>query len=788
MRKQLKLGLAGLSILHVVHAFSWQVTDTTPGHPNSFIQDAFGENDSASLAYDMNSAFMTDWPQWLMIHLPGYIAENNSTIDPGITVQGGSQNNYLSSPNQWGFLYNGIEWQDPLSHAPQPWLSPTLSWVGLKVLQPSIFFPSPDGTLWIDGHRGNTNYEKSFVFFFDSEGTQHYDFWLSQEYNPMGFSAWFKHDIAQGHRDNTDGHDSNLLLQFSTQTAKHIDHWSFQWYDNHANYNQSIPLELYKISPDAFYVAPNIIDQTAYRGQWQRMQLLTDHAIYHLMVDAKIQHKDGQFTHPLNLTTSSCSDIGNVLCLSSKALVTDANATLTASNVGNPRSYALDSLTSSDSQVLRINQHIEIDHSNAHRFVGVNAFFSDSDFLENHFLAQLSNKRHASDVSMSGNSVKLGGVKADSSSSSALASFSPVNATQQEMDVDLYGLERWRFNPKTTLDFKAGFRNTYYDSKDHRDNTGFTGGSVTSDKHYYRFNPSLGITHQLNKNAYVFSQVYQANIPPSPQQLACSDADNPCYWPSGFFQAGDLSQTIDHGFSLGYKHSDWHVVNGLSWAITGQWQLHNHDIILVPTDWMQGYAMNVDKTERLASNMDVHWMRDQWRLDGNYQYQHAFYASHFSAAKAYDTGSQQVNDGDPMPGLPSHQLRVNLGYQWTPSLSFKANWLVVGCTEYYGNFTGDKSSQESNEWQLTDIPGYGVLGASMTWRPSSQLTMQFNVSNLLDKHYFTSGTFGSAPDAAFVPMSELGDTGSGAVQGIDDPRFVMPGEDRLWTLMIKLAV
>lgn len=504
-------------------------------------------------------------------------------------------------------------------------------------------------------------------------------------------------------------------------------------------------------------------------------------------MDAKIQHKDGQFTHPLDLGTTSCSDLGDVLCLSNKALVTSDNNTLTAANVGNPRSYALDSMTNNDSQSFLINQHIEIDQPLEHRFFGLNALFVDSDYVENHYLAQLNNKRAASDLTMSNNTIKLGGLKADNASSSALSSFSPVNATQKEMDFDLYGLERWTINSRTKLDVKASFHNTYYDTKDHRDNTGFTGDSVTNDKHYYRFNPSAGVTYQLNENAYVFSNIYQANMPPSPQLLACSNASSPCYWPSGFFQAGDLSQSVDHGFSLGYKQSDWHVVNGLSWGISGLWQLHSDDIIIVPTDWMQGYARNVDKTERLASNMDVHWMHDQWRLDANYQYQHAFYASNFTVEKAYDTGSQTVNSGDPMPGLPSHQLRLNLGYQWTPSISFKANWFAASSTEYYGNFTGEKSSQESNQWELTDIPGYGIFGVSMTWRPTYQITMQFNVSNLFDKQYFSSGTFGSAPDDAFVPMSELGDSGSGTIQGIDDSRFVMPGEDRLWTLMLKLA-
>lgn len=786
MRQQFKKVIL-IGCLNLFFGFSWQVTDTTPAHPNSVIFDGFANSDSPSLSYNMTSAFLADLPEWLTMHLPGFFVENNSTIDPGLMIQGASQNNYLSPTNNWSFLLNGSAWKIPITEAPQLWLTPSFSWIGISAIDPNVFFPKPNGTLWVDAHRGNTNNEKSFIFLFDGEGTQHYDLWLAQDLNPMGFSAWFKHDIAQGHRENTDGHDSNLLLQFTTQTPQHTDHLSFQWYDSHANFNQTIPLELYLVSPDAFYVSPNVIDHTLYQGKWQRQQLITDNSIYHLSLDAKVQHQDGQFTHPLNLS-ENCSDFSDdQLCLSDKALVTNTNSTFTASNVGSPRSFALDSLTNNDSQSVQIKQHIEIDTPSEHRFFGLDLFFVDTDYIENHYLAELNNKRIASDVLNGGSSVKLGGLKASTTSTSALSSFSPVDASQIDIDSNLYGLERWQINPTTSINLKAALQSTYYDTKDHRESSDFTGVSVTNDNHYISLNPSVGLTHKLTNKDYVYGNVYRTNMPPSPQLLACSDSTNPCYWPSGFFQAGDLDQTIDHGLRVGYKYSDWHVVNGLSWGISGMWQRHSDDIIMVPTDWMQGYAMNINRSERLSSNLDTHWMHDKWRLDSNYQYQHAYYASAFSVAKAYDSGLQNVSSGDPMPGLPNHQLRLNLGYQWAPSINFKANWLLVSNTEYFGNFTGNKSSQESGQWQLTDLPGYGVMGLSATWRPTYQLTMQLNVSNLLDKNYFTSGTFGSAPDAAYVPMSELGDTGSGTVQGIDDPRFVMPGESRLWSLMLKLA-
>lgn len=768
------------------YGFSWQVADPIPSQPNSVINDSWGKSFYSALAYDFAPSFVTNWPQWLMMHFPGYQHENNSAVDPGIQVQGSSQNDYLAPPNGWGFYANDLRWQSPLTLAPMPWSSQSYGWVGLTSLQPTAYFSSPNGSLWAESHRSNTNRAQEFSLFYDNFNHRQLNAWLSHESKPNSFSVWMNYDLGDTSREQTQGHNNHIMLQYGTQASNYRENWLFQWNNIHANYNQTIPLELYQVAPNGLYVGPNFVDDSVYRGQWHLSQILTDDSIINHAIDMQIYHQNGEFTHPLNLSTS-CSNFSNRLCLSSKALVTQGNVTINPTDVGSPRSYALDSQSQSDTEELNLNHHVEIDSPYQHQQTGVRAQLVHTDYVMHHYLAQLDAKRQASDVKNAGNLVELGGLKSSTSSTSSLSSLSPVNATQKTLDALIYSQHRWQVSPLVQLSFQGQWHNTAYDTKDHRDNSGFEGASVSGEHYFHRLNPSLGLTYQVQPNAYAYGNVYQANIPPSPKLLACSQSSSPCYWPGGFYQDGDLSQTIDQGLHIGFVQKQWRVLSGWKWGVSGHWQRHNDDIILVPTDWMQGYARNVDRTERIYSLLDFHWMQRKWRVDGNYQYQHAYYASDFTVEKAYASGNQNVKSGDPMPGLPAHQLRLNLGYQWSPSLTLGGDFLAVTPSTYYGNFTGEKTQQDSGVWQLTDVPGYGVINTDITWHPSYQLTMQFKLKNALDKHYFNAASYGSAPSSAYVPFSELGDTGSGTVQGIDDSRFVMPGQERTWSILVKFS-
>ena len=81
---------------------------------------------------------------------------------------------------------------------------------------------------------------------------------------------------------------------------------------------------------------------------------------------------------------------------------------------------------------------------------------------------------------------------------------------------------------------------------------------------------------------------------------------------------------------------------------------------------------------------------------------------------------------------------------------------------------------ESN--QLKQTNPYTVFNARSSWKPSKNIELFARIDNLLNSKYETMGVLGEASSSEVnVPISELGDTGSGTAIGPLDPRFLSPG-------------
>ena len=524
---------------HQVWAFSWQTTTPSISHPNAIHKDAFGQSVSNSNQFDVNAAFIEDWDQSLMMYLSGNRIENNSAVDPSLNISGSSQNTYLSPPNNWAFYYNQTPWLAPLTLAPQPWQSPMLAWVGVNMVKQTTFLPAPNGTLLIDGQRGNTNDEKEVSFKYDSHASQNYALWWSQINQPNGFAVFLQHDIDDGDREQTNGNANKIGFLYTQQTPQKAEHFFLQRFHNHANYNQTIPLELYQVSNLAYYVGPNVSDETTYRAGWQGLQMLSDRTRLFTAIYADDHQLTQTTTHPLNLSTA-CSDFSNnQLCFRGQALMTTNDATINPSDIGSPRSYALDSQPDLSSRGLTVDQHVE-HHSQAQKYQwGLHLMLADVDYREQFYLAQLNQDRMANDVLNSGQKVSLGGLKSDTNAASQRVNLSPIDITHRSIDTSLYGQNRWQISPLTQLSVLLDWHHTFYDAKNNDQQSLFSGVSLDASEHFQSLNPSLGVTHSLSNNNFVFANLYQVNRPPSPKLIACSDSTNPC-----FGQVATITQVI----------------------------------------------------------------------------------------------------------------------------------------------------------------------------------------------------------------------------------------------------
>lgn len=776
--------LFGLTLLTTSHALPWSSASPIQLFPGQAIKSSFVRADQDAQSNVLYSNHVDTWTDWLPKHTNDSQLRLNASMDPSITLQGSGQSDYLTPPDRWGLWVNDHLGQNPITLAPYLWQAGIAPLVGISVLSPETLYGFRNGGILFNTHNANTYRMNEVGIQIDSQQRRHAQLWLQKQNHANGWALWADYLMGDTQRQSTSGHGGHWVLTYAQQNAHDRQQGWLMGYDGKREYNQTIPYELYQVAPNAYYASPNVMHDKHYLGQWQRQTLLNDDTFWVQSVAMSIDREHGEFTHPLNVT-SSCGSFADTLCLGGSAILNQAGQTLSPSDVGTPRAYALEANPEQHSQQLDVAQHLEVSGDHHSHAIGIRGHWANTDLTVNHYLASLDATRNASILNDANGSVQLGGTQASPGGTKSLTAFSPVDANQSQYSGDVFGHYQWALAKHWLLHVMGQWQHTFYTTKDQANRTGFSGRDVTKDYYFHSLNPALGLTYTIDPHWVMFGQIYQLSQPPSPQMLACSRSDQPCYWPTGFSQAGDLDQVVDRGLTWGTRQHGHYVNADWAWSAVARWQRRFDDIILMPTDWMQGYASNVDQTERLALNVAGQWHQSGWDTYLGYQYQQAYYASDFTAPAAYGSGNQSVHSGDSLSGMPAHQAHITLAYHWLPNLISALDWQGVGTAEYFGNFTENRSTDSSGQWQHSHVPGYGIVGLRLSFYPWMQVVVEAGVNNLFNKQYYNAATYGQAPSNAFVPMAELGDTGTGSIQGISDARFVMPGQERTYSLALK---
>ena len=128
--------------------------------------------------------------------------------------------------------------------------------------------------------------------------------------------------------------------------------------------------------------------------------------------------------------------------------------------------------------------------------------------------------------------------------------------------------------------------------------------------------------------------------------------------------------------------------------------------------------------------------------------------------------------------MPEHTFKTGFNQEFSSMLN-------VGLNMTYSSgvfLRGDESNQ------LKKTNPYMVFNADASWKLSNTFSFFARVDNLLDSKYETMGVLGEAEaDEVNVPISELGDTGSGETAvGPLDPRFYSPGAPRSFFIGLRV--
>ena len=120
--------------------------------------------------------------------------------------------------------------------------------------------------------------------------------------------------------------------------------------------------------------------------------------------------------------------------------------------------------------------------------------------------------------------------------------------------------------------------------------------------------------------------------------------------------------------------------------------------------------------------------------------------------------------------MPNHTFKAGINQEFSSKFNTGLN-LVYSSGAF---LRGDESNQ------LKKTNPYLVFNADASWQLNKTFSFFGRIDNLLNSKYETMGVLGEASsDEVNVPISELGDTGSGDTAiGPLDPRFLSPGAPR----------
>ena len=353
----------------------------------------------------------------------------------------------------------------------------------------------------------------------------------------------------------------------------------------------------------------------------------------------------------------------------------------------------------------------------------------------------------------------------------------PAEVTGKLNLYGLYASDNFNFNDKLTINNSVRANLAFVELIDNFKTSTYTRTAfINGDHRYFRVNPSLGFVYKYNSDFSILANYREANRAPSPVELSCADPAAPCRLPNAFVADPPLEQVITRGTEFGARGNFTKSNYSINWDTIGHFSQNFEDILFVSsgTGLSSGYFKNFGKTNRLG--LDISLKVDKTNSKKglkssfiNYSYLKAtFQSAHTLPAANHPNGSNDIEAGDIIPGMPLHKINAKTTYGIDNNINISLG--AVGATGVY--LRGDESNQ------LNKTSPYLIFNLETKFQPSNNVTFFARVDNLLNSEYETMGVLGEASSSEVnVPISELGDSGAGDdAVGALDPNFLSPGQ------------
>jgi outer membrane receptor protein involved in Fe transport len=292
-------------------------------------------------------------------------------------------------------------------------------------------------------------------------------------------------------------------------------------------------------------------------------------------------------------------------------------------------------------------------------------------------------------------------------------------------------------------------------------------GPVNGQHAYSRVNPSAGITWNAAAGLQVFARYAETNRAPTPQELSCASPAAPCSLLNFFVGDPNLDQVVTHTVEAGIRGQAAAADRGqLRWDVDVYHTVNTNDIIYESTVYNPNlaYYTNAGRTQRQGFEASLRYAVPGLRLTLGYALTEATFQSPLvlnsgNNPEADANGQEQVVPGDRIPGIPRHRVNLVVDYDPLPSWTIGVTAIAQGSSFRFGD-----------EANLTaPLGGYTVVDLDTSVRIGERLTLFALVNNVLDRHFYTYGSFGPVGD---VPWPNV-------PGGVTDPRTASPGQPRV---------
>jgi iron complex outermembrane receptor protein len=286
---------------------------------------------------------------------------------------------------------------------------------------------------------------------------------------------------------------------------------------------------------------------------------------------------------------------------------------------------------------------------------------------------------------------------------------------------------------------------------------------------FNRFNPALGLTFNPTRQITTYTTYNEGMRAPTAIELTCADPEDPCKLPNSFLADPPLKKVVAKTLELGARGKQG---DRLSWSAAVYRTELDDDIQFIASGGVAinaGYFQNVGKTRRQGIELGAAGKWSALSASIRYGFIDASYQTPFVENSPANTsadanGAIQVRDGDRIPSIPRHNLKLRIEYGVTPQWQIGANTIYSSSVYARGD--------ENNSDARGKVPGYTVVNLDTRYTVSKGWDLFARVNNLFNRKYANLGVLGlnafTGPGNSFNGANVVSEQfrGYGAPRGI----------------------